>query len=161
VKRKRPGPIILAHFVAARPVGRCNLGTTDNRKLRAKTLRIGRRHCGCRAAKRGAGFKTMPTTGIETPMYCCEVRWRELRRFCEGGLEPNILLPTGRRRHAFACPDYSVRHRLHTAKVLENPGALMVTDGSLGKLWESVSGNNKGESVVSGVQVNSYEIAWK
>jgi hypothetical protein len=37
----------------------------------------------------------------------------------------------------------------------------MVTDGSLGKLWESVSGNNKGESVVSGVQVNSYEIAWK
>jgi len=154
VKRKRPGPIILAHFVAARPVGRCNLGTTDNRKLRAKTLRIGRRHCGCRAAKRGAGFKRMPTTGIETPMYCCEVRWRELRRFCEGGLEPNIFLLTEKKTTCVACPDWSVRHRLQTAKVLENPRALMITDGNLGKLRESISGN-KGESVVRAVQVNS------
>ena len=34
-------------------------------------------------------------------------------------------------------------NRLPTAKVLENPRARMVTDGSLGKRWESVSGNNK------------------
>ena len=32
---------------------------------------------------------------------------------------------------------------LPTAKVSEKPRAVMVTDGSLGKRWESVSANNK------------------
>jgi hypothetical protein len=47
----------------------------------------------------------MPESGVEMPMYCSEVRWRELRKFCEGGLEPNIFLLTEKKTTCVACPD--------------------------------------------------------
>ena len=45
-----------------------------------------------------------PATGTEV-MYCSEVRWRELRKFCEGGLEPNIFFLTEKKTTCVARPD--------------------------------------------------------
>ena len=45
-----------------------------------------------------------------------------------------------------------------TAKVPEQSREVTAKDGSRGKLWESVSGNNKEEPVICSLQVKSYQM---
>src|SRR5215469_15809489 len=86
---------------------------------------------GCHWAAKAAGLRIMDANGIKAPMYCCEVRWRELRRFCESALEPSMLSITEKKTTSRCLP------RLISTASPSNGKGIEEGISSYGHRWKS------------------------